>query len=239
VTIQWSEIRRRAGNPRVLVAVYVPPLLVVVATGIVSVVKNVPASKFTRDPAVLLGTHPLVGMMSNVGILLWAGAAAVCLFTALVLNMKKESPAHRGFLAGAGLFTLWLLCDDLFLFHEWLFPTVLGVSDKVLFLAYGCLTAVFLFRFRRYILHSTPWLVLGLALAFFAISMGLDRLPEDMFVWDPLYLLEDGAKLLGIVGWLWYFGTVCAGLLAGAPEASPKRWTAPADNAAGFDHGRP
>lgn len=180
------------------------------AVAVVASFAGIEPSRFTLDPAVLAGFHPLLGVVSNVSVLLWAAAATICLFTAAVLRSAEREPEYRLFLFSAGILTTWLLLDDFFLFHEWLLPNYLGVPQAVVLAAYVGLFCLFLLRFVGLILR-TGYLPLALALSFFAMSLAIDQLPREWFsALNFLYLVEDGAKLLGIVGWLAYFGHACS-----------------------------
>jgi hypothetical protein len=177
-------------------------------------------SLFTRDPAVLLNAHPLVGLVSNVGVMLWSATAAIALFTGLVLRARQYDRACWLFLLGAGLLTGWLLLDDLFLFHDWLFPEVLGVRSRFLFAAYILVTGGLFFRFRA-VVRRTGYLVLAAAVVFFAVSIALDMVSDAWYRrWDNLYLAEDGAKLFGITSWFAYFVTTCAAMLESVESRS-------------------
>lgn len=192
---------------------YAPAVFLLVAVTVAATVTGHPPSKFTRDPASLLESHPLLGVVSNVGVLFWAAAAAISLFTATLLGRQGQDRERRMFLISAGLLTSWLLLDDFFLFHEWLFPAVLGVPQTLVLATYGALAAFLFLRFAALILR-TEYLLLALAMVLFALSMAIDQLPIAWFAWDWLFLIEDGLKLLGIVSWLGYFGYVCALFLA-------------------------
>jgi hypothetical protein len=54
----------------------------------------------------------------------------------------------RPFLFWSGLITSMLLLDDFFLVHDALIPRYLGLSEKLIFLSYGMVTAWYLLRFR-------------------------------------------------------------------------------------------
>ena len=54
-----------------LVIIYTPVLAVLAAVAVASAVIGISVGKFTRDPAALMGTHALVGLISNLGIMLW------------------------------------------------------------------------------------------------------------------------------------------------------------------------
>jgi hypothetical protein len=186
-------------------------LLAVVAVG--AAVTGTPASQFTRDPAVLLNASPVLGLISYVGVLLWTATGAVALFTAALLRRRGDERTRWTFLAAAGFLTLWLMLDDLFLFHELLFPEVLGIRTRIVFAVYIILCGTFLVRFRHLILRRTNYPALVVALTLLASSVAVDVLPEAWFRWDYLFLIEDGAKLLGIAGWFAYFAGASADFL--------------------------
>jgi hypothetical protein len=71
----------------------------------------------------------------------------------------------------------------------------------------GIAIIVYLIAFRRFILQQTRFVILLLALGFFAASVATDVILEPWLImrighWE--YFLEDGAKLLGIACWCSY-----------------------------------
>ena len=185
-----------------LALLYVPVIGLLTGAVITSLYTDTTMAEFTRDPAASTGAHPLLGVVSNVGVLCWCAAAAVCFLTAAVLRRLDASPPLRSFFVCAGLLTSALLVDDLFMFHDWVVVEQLNFDEKPLFVAYGLIVAAFLLRFREEILSSES-LLLGLALSFFAVSLVVDALPPETLMMQHVY--EDGAKLLGIASWLGYF----------------------------------
>lgn len=195
---------------RRITVLYAPALALLAVVAAAARVTGIAPARFTMDPAALAGAHPFLGVVSNCGVLLWTAAAAISLFTALLLYGRRAQRECARFLLAAGLLTAWLMLDDLFMLHEWLFAAVLGIPQLIVFMAYAVLIGLFLVRFRVVVAHSDK-LLLGLALAFFAASAAADQMPGAWFsAWGWLYLLEDGCKLLGIVGWLGYFTSVAA-----------------------------
>jgi hypothetical protein len=81
-----------------------------------------------------------------------------------------------------------------------------GLHPGTVFAAYALVVVIYLIRFRNTILQ-TEFLLLLTALGFFGLSIVTDLLsihvPEKF-----LYLVEDGSKLLGIVGWFVFFTRV-------------------------------
>jgi hypothetical protein len=144
------------------------------------------------------------GFLSNMGMLFWSSTVAVCFFTATFVARRAATRPTGRFLYASGLLTLFLLMDDLFQLHERVFPLSLGIPEPIVFLGYLSVTFVYLVRFRGVILES-DYLLLGLALGFFGLSVAV-----DVFTEGELYLWEDGAKFVGIVTWLAYFVRVSA-----------------------------
>lgn len=160
--------------------------------------KDISAEVFTRDPVQVLGGAFYTGFLSNLGILLWCAAAALCFFGFVLL---RKGPFSRFFLA-AGLLGALLMLDDLFLLHEVFFPHYMHLPEKAVYAGYLVAVVFFVLRFWRLILFETGFPLLGFAFFSFALSMLAD-IREGYSEWD--YLLEDGFKFLGIAGWLGYF----------------------------------
>jgi len=95
---------------------------------------------------------------------------------------------------------LWLALDDMFLFHETVLPLV-GIPQNVVLGSYVIFTLAYIFAFRRTILESN-FLVLVFSLFFFAMSVTLDIFKPFKYT---LTFFEEGAKLVGLVGWTVYF----------------------------------
>ena len=77
---------------------------------VVLVVKNLvnePFAYFTREPAYTAGLTPLAGLLSNIGILIWAATVPFCILAAAI------SPEKRMFFWISGLLTFVLVIDDM------------------------------------------------------------------------------------------------------------------------------
>jgi len=190
-------------KPSVLALALVPGLAVLLAVAMARAVGDVPMHYLTRDIATLAGVHPFFGVMSNLGLMLWAAAAAVSLLTVLVLMKSGES--NPKFFLASGVLSLWLLFDDAFLFHEELGPKHLGIMTELALAALAAGVMAWLAVFRREILAGGPFFLV-LALGMFALSLGFD-FAADFFPaeetdesWRIFY--EDAPKWLGIVFWL-------------------------------------
>lgn len=171
----------------------------------------VPVSVLLRDPnATAYDAQNKVmfyrGTVSNLGILLWCAAASVYAFAAYLYHSRFGMPTSsltRVFLIYMAALTGLLTLDDLFMIHEELLPVYLGVPEVSMYVLYGVLV-VGLTMFVR-VLLNTDFLVLGLALGFFAFSMLTDQGFFHAFVSlsaGAFLLFEDSTKMLGIVCWL-------------------------------------
>ena len=209
---------------RLLTVTYVPSTALLVALLIASIYKQIPIGVLTRDPAAVANVHPFTGVLSNLGVLLWCSSAAICLFSGVVLHHTPWTK-RCWFLICSALLTLGLLFDDFFLFHEVLAQRYLGLGEKVVYVFLGGVTAAYLLIFRRVILQS-EYAVLCLALVFFAISVAIDTL-FPRWLGDWIFLVEDGAKFLGLASWCSYYARVSYQFLIGRPSVWPNQGLEP------------
>lgn len=177
-----------------------------------SILTGIPLALFTRDPAQIVYIHPAYGVLSQIGILTWTAAATICFFCAHQLHRTNNiSKPYTAFYFMGGLLTSILLIDDLFIVHDRLAPQYLKIPEKVMFAVYTVIVFVWLLYFRAIIFIRT-WGLLIAALAFFTFSVIVDLLVKEQG--GNLHLLfEDGAKWLGIVGWLAYWWTMACNTL--------------------------
>jgi hypothetical protein len=182
-------------------------------------VEGIPIGNLTRDPVAVAGLPAYTGYLSQVGILFWSAAAAISIFCAVNIRQDASSHGLRAFLVCSGLLTLMLGFDDAFLIHEEVLPHA-GVPEKVVFAGYGSLFGLFLCRFFR-LIAQTEFVVLAFALSLFGFSVSMDSwLPSGLVEGsdeDFLYLLEDGTKLTGVIGWLAYLVLVAREAIRGEP----------------------
>ncbi len=159
---------------------------------------------FTRDPAITLYGHPFTGVISNIGILFWCSSLAVCFFCSWLV-FKKGDKQVSIFLFFSGLFTLLLMLDDFFMLHEYIFPYSIGIPQEAVIIAYLVMMAVYFLKFGRLII-TMEYTILLLACGFFALSLATDMwMPQS----NMQFLIEDGAKLFGIVTWFIFFIRTC------------------------------
>ncbi len=203
---------RLTGLFPLMVAVYLPTFLIVL---LVRQQNRVPIYHLMGDPAKISDSPFYLGMVTKFGILLWCATAAICLFTSLYLKPLNLSLKHQRFLLFGGVITTILMLDDFFQLHEEVLPNYLGISEKIVYLAYAMMVALYLIKFHKIILNSRYLLFLGLAFVCFALSLLLDmRAIIDLVDRGLIYdrdraLLENGFKLFGIVSWFTYFSLTC------------------------------
>ncbi|MDJ0615539.1 MAG: hypothetical protein QNJ63_02130 [Calothrix sp. MO_192.B10] len=195
----------------IFVKIYTPILLFLLLVIFLNFVTGIPISKFTRDPAAIADINPFFGLVSNIGILLWCGTVSICFFSSTIIRKYNQHidlykvRDFSNFLMIAGFITLILLLDDLFLFHELVFPIFLKIPGKFLYASYAIIISWYFFRFRNIII-KTEWTFLFLSLLCFGTSIIIDALRDilDISIYQA-HLFEDGFKLLGIFSWLSYF----------------------------------
>ncbi len=192
-------------STRQLLITFVPSIAILLAVVAVSVLFQVNLGDMTKDVATIAGIHPLKGFLSNLGILLWCATTSICAFAAVMLSTSK--PRERfWFLLCSALLSAYLLFDDFFMFHDFLARRYLGLKERVVVAFLGIAVAVYLIAFRRVILR-TDFYVLLLALCFLGTSAFIDVILERWLSWlgQWEFLIEDGAKWLGIASWCSYY----------------------------------
>ncbi len=192
-----------------LATLFLSASLALCAAIVASVETGTPVGDFLSDPTSTLDVNPFTGAISNLGVLLWCATATMCLFTWSVLRSRSAGAQFSTFVFYSGLMTLFLMLDDLLLFHEWVFPRLLGVTEQVTFSGYLVLISGWLLLFRKTVL-DTEYLVLLIAFGFFGLSLFVDTYDQiDSIITNWRQLYEDGFKLLGITCWCGYFARCC------------------------------
>jgi hypothetical protein len=193
------------------IAIGAVPLLAVVAAVLWLDIRS---AVLMRDPVAVFEGPWYTGALSQLGILVWAAAAAYCVLAASLLMGR----ARWFFIASAAL-TLLLGLDDAFVLHERVFPDYLGLDEIFVYGIYLGLTITYLLVFIRQILF-TEYPLLAMAFGFFGLSIIMD---VANLHGPGSFLLEDGAKFMGIVSMaIYYFRTAAHGLVQGIGERAPR-----------------
>ncbi len=227
VMLLQTETHKPQPSPRFsgLTIILVPTLFVLAATQWATFQANLPPSFFSRDPTSTLNGHPLTGMQSTLGVLVWCAAAGICFFSFLVLQPTKNMKKYGGFLLMSGVISSVLALDDMFLIHEDLATRYLLLDEKVVFLAYGSLIVWYVVKYRRLILDSR-YVLLVLAFSFFASSIAVDVF-QNMWPSAWRIFFEDGFKLLGIATWSGYLITTCLQAVGSTVALAPRAHRSP------------
>jgi len=189
---------------RVLQLAVLPALLVYVLALLLSGAAGIGTELVIRDLAQTCGQPLGVGLLSNLGYLLWISAAAIALFTALSGVVAVRGREQQLLISG-GLFSLLLCLDDMFLLHD------RYIGSTFLYSLYAIFALLILFRFRAQVqaLGGGSFL---LAVVLLGGSVVLDQLQEVIPVaYDRVQLVEEGAKFLGIATWLAFWWQAGAG----------------------------
>jgi hypothetical protein len=203
-----------AADAWIYVITFIPGLLLLAG---VALQTRAPIIYLMKDPftAVQLSKeccHVYYGLVSNLGVMVWTTAAAVCLFTALLLIHLGRHGAEPIFLAAAGLFTGWLALDDFFMIHEDVLP-LFGVPQPLTYAGYASAAGLYLLLSWRQILRSRP-VLMALAMALLGTSVVIDVLVHSE---STLHVfMEDGAKFLGILAWAGFHVNAALDLAAAA-----------------------
>jgi len=160
------------------------------------------------DPSTSAALPWYTGLVSELGILGWAASATAAAASAFVAVVGRRRGAAWFLVHGCGLGTL-LCLDDLFQVHSGPLLDLLGVPKlAMLGLLVGavCHWAVI----HRHELARTRRALLSGAGTAFALSLAVDRIADGRGI---ALVVEDGAKLLGILAWAAYFLTTGADIV--------------------------
>lgn len=217
----FSEIKSiNKASIKMLLFIFFMGILVLIPIAVVSQIYQIPISKLTSDPIAIAGIHPLSGVLSNLGIILWCAATFSCALAATVIRVTAAKKVYL-FLLFSSFLSAYLMLDDLFQFHEDLSGEI-GLNQKVIYVLLFAAVFTYLISFRK-ILFQTNFLLLLTAFAFLSLSILTDTIIYKVFgnqLGDWLYLIEDGSKWIGIVFWSSYFFHTSFKFIMKSTEAS-------------------
>ncbi|MCP9237143.1 hypothetical protein [Lewinella sp. JB7] len=220
-----SKGMRRYGAIMLIPAILIACFIAIALT--VNMVYYVPIGDLFRDPLALTEAPVYFGLLSQLGFFFWSVPVGALL---LILVMGDWLRAHsRGFILYSFLLTMGLALDDVFMLHETVLPDTLGVPQGIVF-------AVYIFSMAGYLLFNqtailrAPFPILFVALGLFGTSMLVDLAPgpERLIGIDMVFLLEDGAKLGGIIFWTCFQLVVCRNILFKSLRSQPSKSQRPA-----------
>jgi len=198
---------------------YVIALLVPVLAMAAALSAGLAPTEMLRDPIMVAGGEQsefYLGLFSNLGVVLWTATAAICLFVGSDSSGVPDRQA-RHFLLYAGVFTLLMMLDDLFMLHE-------NYAENIVYVFYGMGLLYYVVRFFPLILRLDV-VLFALAIPLFGNAVLLDLAPWRLLPGERIemphavasspierdelrqlarelrYLLEDGGKFVGICCW--------------------------------------
>ena len=171
-----------------------PSSILYLAILYISNLYDIKLSLVVRDLAQTCGYPIGVGMISNIGILLWGATASICLFTSFSKYISRES--SKLLLLGGG-FSGLLCVDDFFLLHD------RYIGPDFLNLTYLAISIFLLVRFRK-ILKSIGLFNFVISILFLGSSIFFDGVIQQIFdqSYELTQLIEEWFKFLGITCWL-------------------------------------
>ena len=202
------RVRRTVGQQLVVAVPLIPVWIAgVLVMSVVALGNRDLVDELLLDANQVAGVKWYAGIVTYLAVLSWATAVVSACWGAWLCRMGGRAEGVRFLLSGAAI-TAYVLVDDLFQLHAVFIPahTPLGKRGaEVLLVAAVCAWLVW---FRGQI-SRTRWLVLigsGLALVMSIVIDGTSgwRYPRMQLV------AEDGAKLLGALGWATYFVVTAA-----------------------------
>jgi hypothetical protein len=149
--------------------------------------------KLLTDATTAAAVPPYYGMVATIAVGLLAAVVGACLMAAGALR----SAGHPGvrFAFGTALALGAFVADDALLLHEAVGPA-LGVPEVVILAVHGAAWSAWAWVFRTRLL-SAPVLPM-LAVVASVLSVLVDQATEEALV------LEDAAKLVGLVALSWF-----------------------------------
>ncbi len=211
-----------AGSLRPLAPLAAAWLVATAVLGVLALQHRIPYDELFLDPAAYGNVPWYAGLVSELGVTGWVGAATVAAVGARVAGLDGRVGARR-YLGGAALFTTLLALDDLFQFH--VVVTDALSQPKIAF--YGLYLALgsWWLAVNRAEARRTRWPLLAAAVVALATSVAVDVViaptPGEL-------LAEDSAKFLGIVAWALYLGLTTDDIVRSVVRSRPAE--APAED---------
>ena len=179
------------------------PGLVIYALAIrLSAMAGIEGILVIRDLAQTCDSPLGVGLISNLGYLLWIATAAIALFTAYATPTYNQHKLKDLLLCG-GWFSFILCIDDMFLLHD------RYIGQTFLYVVYAIFAFLIVFKFRDQLLKNGGEIFI-LAATLLAFSVLTDKFQRDIadiipIKYESIQLFEEGVKFLGITTWLYFW----------------------------------
>mgnify|MGYP001325455844 FL=1 len=187
---------------RALSVAALPGLVIYVLAISLSAMAGIKGILVIRDLAQTCDSPLGVGLISNLGYLLWIATAAIALFTAYATPTYNQHKLKDLLLCG-GWFSFILCIDDMFLLHD------RYIGQTFLYVVYAIFAFLIVFKFRDQLLKNGGEIFI-LAATLLAFSVLTDKFQRDIadimpIKYETIQLFEEGVKFLGITTWLYFW----------------------------------
>ena len=192
-----------------LIKIFTPGVLFLLILIVLSALTHTYFGLFSRDVNGIYDAPPYIGILSNVGIVLWSFTVAVLFLTYKLSKVLDSNKKLSGFLIFSGGLSLLMLIDDLFMLHDYVFPIYLHFHDSIFYFIYG-ISVIMIFYFYFDLILKSDYLLFLAAFGFFALSGFFSESIYYFGIKIPhQHIFEDGTKFIGIISWFFYFIRTC------------------------------
>lgn len=162
---------------RMILTVLAVSTLPLLGLALLRITLQIQIPDMTRDAAAIAKIHPLYGLLSTLGILMWWSSATVWFFAAW-LRRAQQGVESIGFFVSSGILSAYLALDDLFQIHEYLATTYLKLPEAAVYGLLGIAIAIYLLRYRQRLQRPDGALLLR-ALTLLSTSVVVDTVLEQ------------------------------------------------------------
>ena len=195
----------KAQNLLKAIIVAITPSLITYALAInLSAMAGIKGILVIRDLAQTCDSALGIGLISNLGYLLWIAPASIALFTAYGTPTNSQHKLKELLLCG-GWFSFILCIDDMFLLHD------RYIGQTFLYVVYAIFAFLIVFRFRDQLIKNGGEIFI-LAATLLAFSILTDKFQRDIVdilpvKYETTQIFEEGVKFLGISSWFYFWWT--------------------------------
>ena len=195
----------KAHNLLKVIIVAITPSLITYALAInLSAMAGIKGILVIRDLAQTCDSALGIGLISNLGYLLWIAPASIALFTAYGTPTNSQHKLKELLLCG-GWFSFILCIDDMFLLHD------RYIGQTFLYVVYAIFAFLIVFRFRDQLIKNGGEIFI-LAATLLAFSILTDKFQRDIVdilpvKYETTQIFEEGVKFLGISSWFYFWWT--------------------------------
>ena len=185
--------------------VAITPSLITYALAIkLSAMAGIKGILVIRDLAQTCDSALGIGLISNLGYLLWIAPASIALFTAYGTPTNSQHKLKELLLCG-GWFSFILCIDDMFLLHD------RYIGQTFLYVVYAIFAFLIVFRFRDQLIKNGGEIFI-LAATLLAFSILTDKFQREIVdilpvKYETTQIFEEGVKFLGISSWFYFWWT--------------------------------